>query len=278
MLLFMANSGNVVAFATGLKKRFGEIDALAGLDLEVRKGEVLGLIGPSGSGKTSFARALVGLLTADSGEVRVFGERMPSRKVLSRVGYMAQADALYDDIDGLGNLAYFAALQGMGKREARQRAESLVEFVGLSGHEKRFVREYSGGMRKRLSLAVALVHEPELIVLDEPTVGVDPRLRLRFWDEFRRLASGGAAILATTHVMDEAERCDRLALVFEGRVIAGGSPAEIRARYGVASLEEVFLMAASGAQPSGAQPSGAMPSGAMPSGAQPGAQGGRSIA
>lgn len=244
MLLSMEMEGNVVARASGLRKRFGEVDALAGFDLEVKKGEVLGLIGPSGSGKTSFARALVGLLAPDAGEVRVFGERMPSRKVLARVGYMAQADALYDDIDGLANLAYFAALQGMGKREGRQRAESLVEFVGLSGHEKRFVREYSGGMRKRLSLAVALIHEPELIVLDEPTVGVDPRLRLRFWDEFRRLSAGGAAILATTHVMDEADRCDRLALVFEGRVIAGGKPEEIRASYGVASLEEVFLIAA----------------------------------
>jgi ABC-2 type transport system ATP-binding protein len=246
ILLLMANTGNVVASATCLRKRFGEVDALAGFALELRKGEILGLIGPSGSGKTSFARALVGLLTPDSGEVRVFGERMPSRKVLGRVGYMAQADALYDDIDGLANLAYFAALQGMGKREARQRAGSLVEFVGLSGHEKRFVREYSGGMRKRLSLAVALIHEPELIVLDEPTVGVDPRLRLRFWDEFRRLSSGGAAILATTHVMDEAERCDRLALVFEGRVIAQGSPEGIRSAYGVKNLEEVFLASASG--------------------------------
>lgn len=159
---------------------------------------------------------------------------------------MAQADALYDDLDGLGNLCYFAALQGMDRRDAKRRAEVLVDFVGLRGHEKRRVRDYSGGMRKRLSLAVALVHEPELIVLDEPTVGVDPRLRLRFWEEFRRLASDGAAILATTHVMDEAERCDRLALVFEGRVIAEGSPDGIRASFGVKELEEVFLIAAAG--------------------------------
>lgn len=232
-----------IAEARGLCKRFGQVDALAGFDLEVYKGEVLGLIGPSGSGKTSFVRALVGLLAPDSGLVRLFGADMPDRSLLSRVGYMAQADALYGDIDGLANLEYFAALQGMGRQEARSRALALVEFVGLSGHERRFVRDYSGGMKKRLSLAVALMHGPELVVLDEPTVGVDPRLRLRFWDEFRRLASGGTAILATTHVMDEAERCDRLALVFEGRVIARGSPAEIRSEYGVSSLEEVFLKA-----------------------------------
>lgn len=133
----------------------------------------------------------------------------------------------------------------MDKGDAQKRAQSLIDFVGLRGHERRFVREYSGGMRKRLSLALALIHEPELIILDEPTVGVDPRLRLRFWDEFKRLAGGGAAILATTHVMDEAERCDRLALVFEGRVIASGSPEEIRTSYGVKTLEEVFLLASS---------------------------------
>ena len=242
----MSETGDVAARASGLRKRFGKVLALDGLDLEIHAGEILGLIGPSGSGKTSLAKVVVGLLMPDSGKAEVFGETMPSRKVLSRVGYMAQADALYDDLDGLGNLDYFAALQGMSRRDARRRAEVLVDFVGLRGHEKRRVRDYSGGMRKRLSLAVALVHEPELIVLDEPTVGVDPRLRLRFWDEFRRLASDGAAILATTHVMDEAERCDRLALVFEGRVIAKGSPDGIRATFGVRELEEVFLIAAAG--------------------------------
>ena len=246
MLPSMDMTERPAARTTGLKKRFGKVQALDGLDLEIHSGEILGLIGPSGSGKTSLARAVVGLLTPDSGKAEVFGEAMPSRKILSRVGYMAQADALYDDLDGLGNLYYFAALQGMDRRDAKRRAEVLVDFVGLRGHEKRRVRDYSGGMRKRLSLAVALVHEPELIVLDEPTVGVDPRLRLRFWEEFRRLASDGAAILATTHVMDEAERCDRLALVFEGRVIAEGSPDGIRASFGVKELEEVFLIAAAG--------------------------------
>jgi len=239
----MNSSGRLCAQAKGLKKRFGHVVALDSLSLDVRAGEVLGLIGPSGSGKTSFVKVLVGILTPDEGEASVFGERMPSRGVLSRVGYMAQADVLYDDLSALDNLVYFATLEGMDRKTSKRRALELIDFAGLSGHEKRFVREYSGGMRKRLSLAMALVHDPELFVLDEPTVGVDPHLRQRFWKEFADLAARGKAIIATTHIMDEAERCDRLALIFDGKVIATGSPAEIRSAYGVTNLEDVFLRA-----------------------------------
>lgn len=162
----MNSSGRLCAQAKGLKKRFGHVVALDSLSLDVRAGEVLGLIGPSGSGKTSFVKVLVGILTPDEGEASVFGERMPSRGVLSRVGYMAQADALYDDLSALDNLVYFATLEGMDRKTAKRRALELIDFVGLSGHERRRVREYSGGMRKRLSLAMALVHDPELFVLD----------------------------------------------------------------------------------------------------------------
>jgi ABC-2 type transport system ATP-binding protein len=231
----------VAASLEGVSKRYGAVKALDGLDLEVAEGEVLGLIGPSGAGKTSAAKALVGLLRPDSGKATVFGESMPSRAVLSRVGYMAQSDALFEDLDAWGNLAYFAALQGMRGKDVARRGDEIFGYMDLAGDARRPVRGFSGGMRKRLSLAIALVHSPELLVLDEPTVGMDPRLRLRMWERFRSLAAQGAAVLVTTHVMDEADRCDRLALVFEGRVIAQGAPDELRKSHNVSSLEELFL-------------------------------------
>jgi ABC-2 type transport system ATP-binding protein len=239
----MGDRDRAAALLEGVRKGYGGIVALDGLDLELRSGEVLGLIGPSGSGKTSAARALIGLLRPDSGTVRVFGERMPSRAVLSRVGYMAQADALFEDLDARENLAYFAALQGMPRAEAATRADELIEYTDLAADSRRPVRGFSGGMRKRLSLAIALVHAPDLVVLDEPTVGMDPRLRLRMWERFRELASRGAAVLATTHVMDEAARCDRLCLISGGRAIASGTPAALMAGRGASSLEELFMEA-----------------------------------
>jgi ABC-2 type transport system ATP-binding protein len=223
------------------RKSFGTTKALDGLDLEIEEGEVLGLIGPSGSGKTSAAKALVGLLKPDSGLAEVYGRTMPSREALSRVGYMAQSDALFDDLDARANLRYFASLQGLRGPAARERIEACLELMELEGDSGRPVRGFSGGMRKRLSLAIALVHSPSLLVLDEPTVGMDPRLRMRMWERFRSLAAAGSAVLVTTHVMDEAERCDRLALIFDGRRIASGSPCELRAESGAASLEELFL-------------------------------------
>jgi ABC-2 type transport system ATP-binding protein len=222
-------------------KDYKGVRALDRLDLELKPGEVLGLIGPSGSGKTSAVKALVGLIELDSGRAEVFGEAMPSRSALSRVGYMAQSDALFDDLGARENLAYFATLQGMTRSEIARRGDEAFDYMDLASDSKRPVRGFSGGMRKRLSLAIALVHSPGLLVLDEPTVGMDPRLRLRMWERFRSLASAGAAILVTTHVMDEAERCDRLVLLHGGKAIAQGSPEELKRSSGAGSLEGLFL-------------------------------------
>jgi ABC-2 type transport system ATP-binding protein len=231
----------IAASLRGARKSYKGVVALDGLDLEIRAGETLGLIGPSGSGKTSAVRALVGLLRLDAGSAEALGRPMPSREALARLGYMAQADALFDDLDARENIAYFASLQDMPRADIAQRAKEALEYMDLANDSRRPVRGFSGGMRKRLSLAIALAHSPELLVLDEPTVGMDPRLRARMWERFRSLAAGGAALLVTTHVMDEAERCDRLVLIHEGRAIAEGSPAELRRSRGVASLEELFL-------------------------------------
>jgi ABC-2 type transport system ATP-binding protein len=220
--------------ASALSVRFGSFVALDGIDLDIKRGKILGLLGPSGSGKTTLIRCLAGLHAQSSGQLR---RRAPA----PRLGYMAQSDALYEDLSGYRNLEYFAAFQGIRGSAAKTKIAAVLELSGLSGHERKLVRHYSGGMRKRLSLAIALVHEPELLILDEPTVGIDPLLRARFWDEFRRLRDSGVTILLSSHAMDEAERCDELALIFDGKLLALDSPRGLTARLGVNSVEEAFL-------------------------------------
>jgi len=227
--------------ASGLVRTFDSLRALDGLDLEVREGELLGLVGPNGAGKTTFIRVLAGLLRPNAGTAFVLGQP-PGRAVAASVGYMTQAPALYDDLPVRDNLVFFGRLFGLDADRARERADELVTLVELEGKERTPVRELSGGMRQRTNLACAMVHHPRLLLLDEPTVGVDPVLRLRLWEHFRTLKAQGTTILITTHVMDEAERCDRVVFLSEGRVIAGGAPAELRERSGAPSLEEAFLM------------------------------------
>jgi ABC-2 type transport system ATP-binding protein len=220
----------------GLTKSFGEISALAGLTLAIGRGQVFGLLGPNGSGKTTLIRMLVGLVCADRGSVTVLGRRMPNLDVLSGIGYMTQQPALYPDLSVSENVRFFAALQG-----AASRVDQTLETVGLAERRHSLVSALSGGMRTRVSLACAMVHHPELLLLDEPTVGVDPVLRARLWTHFGELARAGMTIVVASHVMDEAERCDRLGLLAAGRLLAEGSAAEIRERAGVTTLEEAFL-------------------------------------
>ena len=217
-------------------KSFGTIRALDGITLRVRQGEIYGLLGPNGSGKTTLIRAVVGLVVPDSGTVTVLGRRMPDLNILSSVGYMTQAAALYPDISVEENLRFFAAISG-----ADSNVDEVLRVVELEQRRKSVVATLSGGMRQRCSLACALVHRPRLLLLDEPTVGVDPQLRVQFWDYFREMAAAGTTILVSSHVMDEAERCQRLGLIQYGRVLAEGSPNEVRALAGTSNLEEAFL-------------------------------------
>src|SRR3979490_2136673 len=217
-------------------KSFGTLKALDGITLRVRQGEIYGLLGPNGSGKTTLIRAIVGLVAPESGTVTVLGSRMPNLDILGRVGYMTQAAALYPDLSVEENLRFFPGIRG-----AASNVDDALKLVELDQRRTSVVATLSGGMRQRCSLACALVHKPQLLLLDEPTVGVDPQLRVQFWESFRRMAEAGTTIIVSSHVMDEAERCQRLGLIQYGRLLAEGSPGEVRAMAGTQNLEEAFL-------------------------------------
>jgi ABC-2 type transport system ATP-binding protein len=220
----------------GVVKRFASLRALDGVSLRIRRGEVYGLLGPNGAGKTTLIRSLVGLVDPEQGSVTVLDQRMPNLDVLARVGYMTQQAALYPDLTVGENLRFFAAINGV-----KDGARDALELVGLWDRRDSLVSNLSGGMRTRCSLACALVHKPELLLLDEPTVGVDPQLRIQLWDRFQKMAHDGATILVSSHVMDEAERCDRLGLIRFGRLLAEGTVSQLQARAGVNRLEDAFL-------------------------------------
>lgn len=226
-----------------MSKSFGKKKVLNQINLTVKSGEIFGLIGPSGSGKTSLVKIIVGMDSPSQGDVQVLNTGVPNLKLLQRIGYMAQADALYSDLTGEENLAFFASLFKLKKEEKKRRIAYAAHLVNLTDELKKKVQNYSGGMKRRLSLAVALIQDPEILILDEPTVGIDPELRQSIWAELYRLKNEGKTILVTTHVMDEAEKCDRLAMVRDGEIITSGSPAELKEQYGITSLEEVFLTA-----------------------------------
>ena len=224
--------------AIDLRKSFGPIHAVDGIDLALQPGRIYGFLGPNGAGKTTTIRMLAGLARPTSGEARVLGTPMPNRQMLGQIGYMPQSEALYPELSVAENISFFATLQGARGTGAVDRALDLVELRDRKGSP---VLELSGGMRRRLSLACTLVHEPPVVFLDEPTVGVDPALRVQFWSHFRNLADQGTTMLVASHVMDEADRCDELIFIRDGRVLARGSGAELRAEAGTDNLETAFL-------------------------------------
>jgi ABC-2 type transport system ATP-binding protein len=207
------------------------------LTFAVAPGQVTGLLGPSGSGKTTLLRALVGVQKVRSGEVTVLGLAAGSPPLRARVGYVTQSPSVYADLSVRENARYFAALYGRGAREA----DAAVAAVGLSDAASQLVTGLSGGQKARASLACALVGDPDLLVLDEPTVGLDPVLRVELWDRFHALADSGTTLIVSSHVMDEAARCDRLLLLRDGALLADSTPAELRAATGADDLEEAFL-------------------------------------
>jgi ABC-2 type transport system ATP-binding protein len=211
--------------------------ALDGIAVHVASGRVTGLLGPSGSGKSTMIRAIVGVQRIASGWVRVLGEPAGSASLRPRVGYMTQAPSVYGDLSVRENLRYFARIFGVD----RGRVDAVIEVVDLGELAGRVVGRLSGGQRARVSLASALLNDPEVLVLDEPTVGLDPVLRRDLWDTFHKLAGRGRALLVSSHVMDEADRCHDLLLLRDGRLLAAGTPQELRERTAADSLESVFL-------------------------------------
>ncbi len=237
----METEASLAIEATGLVRTFGPVRALDGLDLEVRTGEILGLVGPNGAGKTTFIRSVAGLLRPTAGSLRVLGQA-PGPHVAPRLGYMTQNAALYEDLPAEDNLVFFGRLFGLPKDRARANAHRALEIVELSDRGRTQVRNLSGGMRQLTNLACAMVHEPRLLLLDEPTVGIDPVLRLRLWDHFRAMNAEGTTILVTTHVIEEAERCHRVAMIAAGRTIAVGTPASLLEQAGASSIEQAYLI------------------------------------
>jgi len=235
----MLVKGAVAVEATDVRKRFGRIEALAGLSLSIREGEIYGLLGPNGSGKTTFIRCLAGLVRPEAGRLTVFGVAPRVAVSAGRIGYMTQAPALYTELTVDENLRFFAALQGVS--DVDRRIEESLRTVDLLDRWHSVVATLSGGMRTRVSLASTLLHDPRLLLLDEPTVGVDPVLRRDFWSHFRALAGKGVTILLSSHVMDEAARCDRLGLIRGGVVLAEGSANELITRARTQDLESAFL-------------------------------------
>ncbi|MGW3783944.1 ABC transporter ATP-binding protein [Micromonospora chokoriensis] len=210
---------------------------LDSISCRVPRGAVTGLLGPSGSGKTTFMRAVVGVQLVSGGTITVLGRPAGTPALRHRVGYLTQAPSVYADLTVRENARYFAALYGRGRAEADQ----AISDVGLASAAGQLVATLSGGQRSRASLACALVGEPELVILDEPTVGQDPVLRADLWARFHAMAAAGTTLLVSSHVMDEAARCDRLLLIRQGRLIADDSPAAVRAAAGVDDLDEAFL-------------------------------------
>ena len=227
-----------------VSKGFGNKMVLNQIDLSIEDGQIYGFIGPSGAGKTTLVKLIVGMDTPDSGTIHVLDKKIPNLELLQEIGYMAQSDALYSELTGKENLRFFAALYKLTKSEMKQRISYASGLVGLTEELNKKVAAYSGGMKRRLSLAIALIQDPKILILDEPTVGIDPELRLTVWNELLRLKNEeGKTIIVTTHVMDEAERCDYVAMVRDGAILTRGTPTDLKEYYNVEKFEEVFLLA-----------------------------------
>lgn len=220
---------------------FGRFLALDKVSARLPCGRIVGFIGPSGAGKTTLIRAIVGRKRITHGKLMVLGKPAGAARLRTQVSYMTQDISVYGDLSVRENLHYFATMLGMKQRDMRASIDEIIDIVDMREHQKQLVRNLSGGQKQRVSLGVALLGFPPLMVLDEPTVGLDPVLRDDLWKMFRKLADKGHTLIVSSHVMDEAERCDELLLIRDGHILAQGSPEELRRRTGTRSVEASFL-------------------------------------
>jgi len=231
------SANDFVIDVQGITKRFGHRTVVNNIPMQVRRGEIYGFLGPNGSGKTTFLRMLCGLLRPDggSGQCLGFDIRRESGEIKKRIGYMTQRFSFYEDLTLEENLDFIAKIYGVPRR--RSAVEKSLEQLGMTARRRQLAGTLSGGWKQRLALSACLIHEPQLLLLDEPTAGVDPKARRDFWEEIHRLAAGGLTVLITTHYMDEAERCHRLAYIAYGNLLARGSVAEVVKGAGLATWE-----------------------------------------
>jgi ABC-2 type transport system ATP-binding protein len=227
-----------------LSKSFDKKRVLCDINFSIKSGDIVCLLGPSGSGKTTLIRCLIGAIKAEKGQIHYNDMAIPNLKLMRKIGFMPQNDALYDDLSGENNLRFFGELYKIDKSRLESRITDILKLVELTDDRKKMVRDYSGGMKKRLSLSAALLHEPDVLLLDEPTVGVDPVLRRSIWNQFKDMKAAGKTIIVTTHVMDEVTECDKAALIYNGRLISYDTIANLLLKTESGKVEELFFIAA----------------------------------
>jgi|SRR5690625_4986000 len=223
---------------SNMSKSFGRQTILQDVSVDIGANQITGLIGPSGTGKTTLIKCLMGMEKYDTGFISIDGVNIPNRKALNKIGYMAQSDSLYHDLTGLENIQFFAYMYG--RKISGKAIESMLHLVQLEQDKKKLVQHYSGGMKRRLSLAIALINQPKYLILDEPTVGIDPVLKLSIWEQLHALKKD-STLLITTHIMDEAMKCDQLLLMKNKGIAVSGTPQEILQKFDVSDIDQVFL-------------------------------------